>query len=506
MEAPLNLENEKKKNIRLAIGMAALGVLGFIIFYIAYFVLFFCYPSKLFNLMPFPSFTESVVGLKGNLLIFSKAVSFKGPMLENPPEERMVYRVFDGKSLSKPEEAKPFTSLCPTEDKIYFFDQGLYRTFDGKNWESFKNPAIGSNPKGAISPSGIWVLSTHKKNPVLNLISGEEIREIPLPANELLEKIGVCSSQLLCLENELHLFFNEEDTLLWYKYDGEKWDQPESFENGGDYEAVALKDGIFLFQNISSFKQTEMTLRTYSKNAWSEPKTFPIRGTSFQSFVAIFKERPILFQQAFFSEKYYVVEGEQLLGPYRIPKAFFSSSFLRKGISFGLLSIIITFFLVFLISLLLRRYKLRIWKTDSTEYEFASLFRRFLAESIDSIITMIPVGIPLYFIYKEGSFFDNPFRFAAIAMFSTGCLLLLNFLYHSFLEGLWGKTIGKMICSIIVLKDDFTKCNIGRAFLRNLMRIVDIFFYYLVAVVLMAGTMKWQRLGDIVAETVVVTD
>lgn len=143
---------------------------------------------------------------------------------------------------------------------------------------------------------------------------------------------------------------------------------------------------------------------------------------------------------------------------------------------------------------------------DATEYEFASLFRRFLAESIDSVITMIPVGIPFYFVYKESSFFDNPFRFVAIAMLSMGCLLLLNFLYHSFLEGLRGKTIGKMICGIIVLKDDFTKCNIGRGFLRNLMRIVDIFFYYLVAVVLMAGTMKWQRLGDIVAETVVVRD
>jgi len=85
---------------------------------------------------------------------------------------------------------------------------------------------------------------------------------------------------------------------------------------------------------------------------------------------------------------------------------------------------------------------------DTTEYEFASLFRRFLAESIDSVITMVPVGIPLYFVLKDGSFFDNPFRFVGIAMFLMGCLLLLSFLYHSFLEGLWGKTIGKMMCGI----------------------------------------------------------
>ena len=85
--------------------------------------------------------------------------------------------------------------------------------------------------------------------------------------------------------------------------------------------------------------------------------------------------------------------------------------------------------------------------------------------------------------------------------------MLVAYFYHSLLEGIWGKTIGKKICGIIVLKDDFTKCNISKGLLRNLMRIVDVFlFYYLVGVVSILGTMKWQRLGDIVAGTVVVRD
>jgi len=33
---------------------------------------------------------------------------------------------------------------------------------------------------------------------------------------------------------------------------------------------------------------------------------------------------------------------------------------------------------------------------------------------------------------------------------------------------------------------------------------VDSFFYYLVAVIALAGTLKWQRLGDLAADTVVV--
>jgi uncharacterized RDD family membrane protein YckC len=55
-----------------------------------------------------------------------------------------------------------------------------------------------------------------------------------------------------------------------------------------------------------------------------------------------------------------------------------------------------------------------------------------------------------------------------------------------------------------VLKDDFTPCTLGRGFIRNIMRIVDTMFSSLVGVTAMAGTMKWQRLGDLVAETVVV--
>lgn len=53
-------------------------------------------------------------------------------------------------------------------------------------------------------------------------------------------------------------------------------------------------------------------------------------------------------------------------------------------------------------------------------------------------------------------------------------------------------------------KQDFTPCGVTAGFLRNLLRIFDAFFYYLVGSVSMAGTLKWQRLGDLVAESVVV--
>jgi hypothetical protein len=163
LPVPVDFEKEKKKNIRLAIGVASLGVAGFFAVYILSFSIMIFSPGWFFNLFPFPSFSENVAGFKGNLFLFSKSIEFKGRNFENPPEGKMTLKIFDGKSVSEPQEIKDFASLYPTEDKIYFFDKGVYRTFDGKNWEVFKNPAIGNTPKGAVGPEGIYILSTMRR-------------------------------------------------------------------------------------------------------------------------------------------------------------------------------------------------------------------------------------------------------------------------------------------------------------------------------------------------------
>lgn len=508
LEMSVNPEKEKKKNIRLAIGVASLGVAGFFAIYIISFLIMIYSPGWFFNLFPFPTFSENVAGFKGNLLLFSKTVEFKGRGFENPPEEKMMLRILDGKSLSKPQGIKDFASLYPTEDKIYFFNKGIYRTFDGKKWEDFKNSAIGDNPKGAVGTDGIYVLSTVGKKPKLKLISENDVREIPFPEDETSEKIYVCSSKILYFEGQLHLLYKNDDILFWYKYDGENWSQPDQFEDVGEYKTIIFKDKIYLFQIKDFGKRQNITLRVYSKNSWSEPKALHIRRTSFsfKTLPAIFGERPILYQQGFFSEKYYFVDEGQVSGPFKISSPFFFSFDLWKMALITISSTAICFLLAFLLSLFIGKFKLRTCRIDLREYEFASLWRRFLADCIDTFITMAPLALPVYFLFKEDTFFDNPFQSFALIFSSMLTMMLVGYFYHSLLEGIWGKTIGKKICGIIVLKDDFTKCNIPKGLLRNLIRIVDLFFYYWVAVVSIVATMKWQRLGDIVAGTVVVRD
>jgi len=508
LEMAVNLEKEKKKNIRLAIGVASLGVVGFFAIYILSFLIMIYSPGWFFHLVPFPTFSENVAGLRGNLLLFSKTIEFKGGGFENPPEEKMMLRIFDGKSLSKPQGIRNFASLYPTEDKIYFFNKGTYRTFDGGKWEDFKNSAIGDNPKGAVGPDGIYVLSTFGKKTKLKLISENHVREIPFPEDGTSEKIYICSSKILYFEGQLHLLYKDDDILLWHKYDGENWSQPDRFEDVGEYKAIAFKEKVYLFQVKDFGKRQNIILRVYSKNSWLEPKVLHLRGSSFNinTLPAILGERPILYQQGLFSEKYHFVDEGQISGPFKISSPFFFSFDLWKIALIAISSSAIFFLLAFLFSFFIGKCKLKTWRMDLREYQFASLWRRFLADSIDTLITMAPFVAPVCFLFTGDAFFDNPFQFLGLLFLSMLAMMLACYFYRSLLEGIWGRTIGKKICGIVVLKDDFTKCNISKALLRNLMRIVDLFFYYWVGVVSIVGTMKWQRLGDIVAGTVVVRD
>ncbi len=506
MESPVNFEKEKKKNTRLAIGVASLAIVGFFAIYIVSFLIMIYSPGWFIHLVPFPNFSENIAGLRENLLLFSKTIEFKGRNLENPPEEQMTLRIFDGKSLSKPQRIKTFASLCPAEDKIYFFDKGIYRTFNGKKWEDFKNSAIGNSPKGAIAPDGIYVLSAVGKKTKLKFILENDVREILLPKDETSQKMYICSSKILYFENQLHLLYKNGDGLLWYKYDGENWSQPERFEDIGEYKAIILKEKIYLFQIKDFGKRQNIAFRTYSKNFWSEPHALDLRESSFniKTLPAIFKEKPILYQQGLFSEKYYFLDESRVSDPFKISRPFFFSFDLWKMIFVTISSTVIYFLLAFLLSLFIGKFKLKRWKTVLKGYEFASLWRRFLADWVDTLITMAPFAVPTYLLFEEESFFDNPFRFFALVLFLMSAMLLVCYFYRSLLEGIWGKTVGKKICGIVVLKEDFTKCDIPKGLLRNLMRIADLFFYYWVGVVSIVATMKWQRLGDIVAGTVVV--
>jgi uncharacterized RDD family membrane protein YckC len=93
-----------------------------------------------------------------------------------------------------------------------------------------------------------------------------------------------------------------------------------------------------------------------------------------------------------------------------------------------------------------------------------------------------------------------------------GALILIDviiaFLYFTLLEGRNGQTVGKMIVKIkVVKKVDHSPITYGEAAVRTILRIIDLIPFiapYLLGAALIWASEHKQRLGDRIANTVVV--
>jgi uncharacterized RDD family membrane protein YckC len=79
------------------------------------------------------------------------------------------------------------------------------------------------------------------------------------------------------------------------------------------------------------------------------------------------------------------------------------------------------------------------------------------------------------------------------------------FIYFWWCEAVWGRTLGKRLCDLRVVRRDGAKLGAGGAFVRNLLRIVDwLPFYNLLGAAVIWATPGNQRIGDIAARSAVV--
>lgn len=137
--------------------------------------------------------------------------------------------------------------------------------------------------------------------------------------------------------------------------------------------------------------------------------------------------------------------------------------------------------------------------------EYASLGTRAKALVIDALISLVLVvllaalqgGLP----WSNGSFglalTGLPFLVATVGWF----------IYMTLMEGLTGASVGKRAMKIRVVSMDGSPVQLEAALIRNALRILDGFPYivpYLVGAMVARNSPMKQRLGDLVAETVVV--
>lgn len=138
---------------------------------------------------------------------------------------------------------------------------------------------------------------------------------------------------------------------------------------------------------------------------------------------------------------------------------------------------------------------------------YANLVDRFGAVLIDSIIAAIPAVVLIFMLISSIPLYALLSR--DIAPFSASVVLAFFgpwVLYFTYFDGTSGQTIGKKAVGIKVVDEEtFAIIGMGRAFARNLLRIIDILpFFYIVGIISVLASGKKQRLGDMAARTVVV--
>ncbi len=130
--------------------------------------------------------------------------------------------------------------------------------------------------------------------------------------------------------------------------------------------------------------------------------------------------------------------------------------------------------------------------------EYQGIGIRLVSLIIDNIIIGIIIGV-------IGSIMGFGMMTQRMVPWWIGLLYFVIYMgYFALLEGSKGQTIGKMITKIKVVKEDGEPIDMNQALIRNILRIIDGLFAYLIGAILIWRSDKKQRLGDNIAKTIVV--
>jgi uncharacterized RDD family membrane protein YckC len=183
------------------------------------------------------------------------------------------------------------------------------------------------------------------------------------------------------------------------------------------------------------------------------------------------------------------------------PRGFMAMAFVPQA-----LTVALPIVLAFILAGLMRKHRICRYTSGTSTAAFASLSRRAVAQLVDAAIAAGPailawISMVVRLPTMNGSSTILA-RFAWV-LAALGWAAVMLFVYSA-CEGKWGRTPGKWITGIQVVGADLRPCGFGRALVRNLLKLADGFFNFLVGILLVALTENWQRLGDMAARTVVI--
>jgi len=134
-------------------------------------------------------------------------------------------------------------------------------------------------------------------------------------------------------------------------------------------------------------------------------------------------------------------------------------------------------------------------------FQYKGVWPRFFAALIDVVILGIPTYLLMGATLMRGmrSGYMNPGKIYGPAFLVS----LISLAYYIVLEA-YGGTLGKRILGMRIVDANGNKPGFGKSLIRNLLRIVDGLFGYIVGAIIVASSPTKQRLGDKAAGTFVV--
>jgi uncharacterized RDD family membrane protein YckC len=146
-------------------------------------------------------------------------------------------------------------------------------------------------------------------------------------------------------------------------------------------------------------------------------------------------------------------------------------------------------------------------RTRTRSVEHAGVALRFVAVLLDAIIVLFPLGIVVALLTGGGYKESGPGYVNAGLVLSEDALVALIVLavaYYIMCEAITGATLGKHMVGIRVVDENGEHVSLGAAVVRNVLRVIDALFFYLVGALFALSSPLGQRLGDRAAHTVVV--
>lgn len=166
--------------------------------------------------------------------------------------------------------------------------------------------------------------------------------------------------------------------------------------------------------------------------------------------------------------------------------------------------------LTVLLDLFIKKYKNSKMSVRAKTVELGSLVRRVISNFVDLFVGMLPMiitlGLMLYTMVKaRGKIDDNQLLAEFSGMLSFSLVWpIVYFLVVTFMEGRYGRGPGKWLLGLRVVRSDLKACGFWKALVRNILKIIDSEFQGLVGILTMTFSNNRQRLGDLVADSLVI--